>query len=91
MKENKNGGDMKALFLSIIAGSLILALSGCERVSAPYIMKTDRQDQNLAAGNRGYFKGTPPPPEDRGDLKREFIAVDIDLIDVNKSRKTSLS
>ena len=30
-------------------------------------------------GNRGYIKGTPPPPEDKTGRKRPFIAVDVDL------------
>ncbi len=63
---------------------LAAALAACERVSMPYVMKTDRTDQDLKAGNRGYFKGTPPPPKDRGDLKRPLIAVDVDLIDSKK-------
>ena len=72
------------LYVVALGISFIIGLVGCERVSAPYIMKMDRVDQKLDAGNRGYLKGTPPAPEDRGDLKRPFIALDIDLVDMKK-------
>jgi hypothetical protein len=68
---------MKA-FSVVLVIALLAALAGCE-VSKPYVMKVDRHDQNLETGNRGYLKGTPPPVGDRGDLKRPFLAVDIDL------------
>ena len=71
---------MRVFYLIVIA-CLIAGLTGCERVSMPYVMKTDRTDQDLKVGNRGYLKGTPPPSKDRGDLKRPFIAVDVDLVE----------
>lgn len=74
---------MRYLALIVVVSiCLLVTLTGCERVSAPYIMKMDRHDQNLAVGNRGYLRGTPPPQKERGDLKREFIAIDIDLVRV---------
>lgn len=75
---------MKQLFLILLSVALLIALAGCEGISTPYVMKTDRTDQNLSVGNRGYLKGTPPPPKDRGELKREFIAIDIDLAEGGK-------
>ncbi|OGW84672.1 MAG: hypothetical protein A2987_06440 [Omnitrophica bacterium RIFCSPLOWO2_01_FULL_45_10] len=65
----------------ILICCIMLGLTGCAgtKVSKPYVMKMDRVDQELENGNRGYLMGTPPPPEDRGDLKRPFIALDIDL------------
>ncbi|MFA5146004.1 MAG: hypothetical protein WC515_01285 [Candidatus Omnitrophota bacterium] len=71
---------MRVVCVAFLGLSLLIITTGCERVSAPYKMKMDRVDQNMAAGNRGYLKGTPPPAPDRGDLKREFIALDVDLI-----------
>src|SRR3989338_7664542 len=78
---------MKLFCFVILGACLTFAILGCERVSAPYIMKMDRRDQNLASGNKGYLKGTPPPQKDRGDLKREFIAIDIDLVSARQSRE----
>lgn len=76
------------LFVFVLAGAfLVMGLAGCESISKPYVMQTDRVDQRLDAGNMGYLKGTPPPPKDRGDLKRPLIAVDIDLVDVKTSDK----
>ncbi len=71
---------MKWFFVVMVGICLIVGLIGCESISKPYIMKMDRTDQKLDEGNRGYLKGTAPAPKDRGDLKRPFIAVDIDLI-----------
>lgn len=71
------------------AASLILALvlTGCQ-VSKPYILKTDRVDQNTNIGNRGYLKGQAPALPDRGDLKRPLIAVDIDFPEIKGSQKS---
>jgi len=44
----------------------------------PYVTQVERKDQNIA-GNRGYLKGTPPPPEDKTGRKRPFLTIDIDL------------
>lgn len=68
---------MRALCL-VLALSLIIGITGCQ-VSKPYVTKVDRTDQVVDSGNRGYLKGTPPPAGDRGDLKRPFMTVDIDL------------
>jgi len=70
---------MKTFYFAVLCAALITALAGCQGISAPYVMKMDRTDQNVKEGNRGYLKGTPPPADDRSGLKREFIAVDIDL------------
>lgn len=68
------------VFLAVVMIAVVaIAAAGCGNVSAPYVMKTDRIDQKLEEGNRGYVKGTPPPVGDRGDLKRPWIAVDVDL------------
>ena len=69
---------MKGLALIAFAAILAAALIGCQ-MSAPYVMETDRTDQKMEAGNRGYLKGTPPPAEDRAGLKRPWLAVDVDL------------
>jgi hypothetical protein len=54
------------------------------------VTKVERQDQVVDSGNRGYLKGTPPPVGDRGELKRPFMTVDIDLpsIQGKATRKT---
>jgi len=71
----------------VVAAASILALTGCERISMPYVMKTDRVDQDLKVGNRGYLKGTPPPAPDRSGLKRPWLAVDVDLISTGTNGK----
>ena len=71
---------MKLRCLALIVCAAV-ALVGCEKISKPYIMTVDRTDQKVE-GNRGYLKGTPPPPEDNTGRKRSFIAVDMDLIDI---------
>jgi len=58
-----------------------VALVGCEKISKPYIMTTDRVDQKVD-GNRGYLKGTPPPAKERTNLTRPLIAVDMDLVSI---------
>lgn len=79
---------MKVSYFMIIA-CVALGLTGCvSRVSMPYVMKTERVDQQVDIGNRGYLQGTPPPPTDRGGLKRPFIAVDVDLIDMKVGAKS---
>ena len=77
-----------AVFIAL-ATAIALAAIGCANVSAPYVMKTDRVDQKLEEGNRGYLHGTPPPPPDRGDLKRPWIAVDVDLPDSKLPSETA--
>lgn len=72
---------MRLFYVVITIACIVMTLTACERVSMPYVMKIDRVDQEMRIGNRGYLKGTPPPAEDRSSLKREFIAVDIDLVD----------
>ena len=71
---------MKLGYLALIVCSAV-ALVGCEKISKPYIMTVDRVDQKVD-GNRGYLKGTPPPEQERTNLKRPLIAVDMDLIDI---------
>ena len=65
----------------ILALCFAIGLTGCEKISKPYIMTVDRTDQKVE-GNRGYLKGTPPPPVDNTGRKRSLIAVDMDLIDI---------
>lgn len=62
----------------VIIAVLVAGLAGCQ-VSKPYVTKVDRVDQNVDGGNRGYLIGTPPPAQDRGELKRPFMNVDIDF------------
>ena len=69
---------MKSLCLVMLAVLLVAGLFGCE-ISKPYITKVDRTDQDLSVGNKGYLKGTPPPSKDRGELKRPFVTIDIEL------------
>jgi len=71
---------MKALLVAIIGILFMVGITGCN-VSKPYVITKDRVDQQLN-GNRGYLKGTPPPEKDRGNLKRQFLAVDIDLPEI---------
>lgn len=68
---------MQLLIVVMLSTVMVIGLGGC--ISKPYVMTMDRVDQKMDVGNRGYLMGTPPPPEDRGELKRQFIAVDIDL------------
>lgn len=70
---------MRLFFAILSVGFMVVAFAGCGNVSAPYIMDTERTDQTMNAGNRGYLKGTPPPADDRSGLKRKLVAVDIDL------------
>lgn len=82
----KKGGYMKVVYAIISGACVLVALIGCESISRPYVMKMDRVDQDMEIGNRGYLQGTPPPPRDRGELKRPFIAIDIDLLETKKAR-----
>jgi len=71
---------MRVFLAVVVIAALAISAVGCgAKMTNPYIMKTDRIDQKLEEGNRGYLKGTPPPVGDRGDLKRPWIAVDVDL------------
>ena len=71
---------MRAFLAVVVIAAVAIAAVGCgAKMTNPYIMTTDRVDQKLEVGNRGYVKGTPPPVGDRGDLKRPWIAVDVDL------------
>ena len=72
---------MKGIILIAVVIVVAMVFAGCERVSMPYVMKTERVDQKMDIGNRGYLKGSPPPAKDRTGLKRPLIAVDIDLIE----------
>ncbi len=73
----------------VIIAAIAIGLAGCQ-VSKPYVTKVDRIDQNVDGGNRGYLMGTPPPVQDRGELKRPFMNVDIDfpVISGEKTRET---
>jgi len=71
---------MKSLYL-VLALAVAIGLTGCEKISKPYVMTVDRTDQKVA-GNRGYMKGTPPSAEDKTGRKRELIAVDMDLVSI---------
>lgn len=79
---------MKLLSLTLVCALSAFAIAGCAGVSAPYKMEVDRTDQSMSDGNRGYMVGTPPPAPDRSGLKREFIAIDIDLPDAGKGEDT---
>ncbi len=68
---------MKNISAFIICVSAAVTLAGCG-VRSIHPQKFDRVDQKIV-GNRGYLKGTPPPAEDRTGLKRELMAVDVDL------------
>lgn len=80
---------MKLLFVFMLGAALAIGAAGCSDISAPYIMQTDRVDQKMDLGNRGYLKGTPPPAADRGNLKRPLIAIDVDLPDMGVSSEKS--
>ncbi len=71
---------MRVLVL-VLAVCFAAGLLGCESISKPYIMTVDRVDQKVE-GNRGYLVGTPPPAEERDNLKRPLIAVDMDLVSI---------
>ncbi|MCX5679145.1 MAG: hypothetical protein NTZ95_00465 [Candidatus Omnitrophica bacterium] len=77
---------MRVFLAVVVIAAVAIAAAGCGNVSKPYVMKTDRVDQKLEEGNRGYLKGTPPPVGDRGDLKRPWIAVDVDLPETSGER-----
>jgi hypothetical protein len=62
----------------VVSVIMAIGITGCE-LSKPYVTKVDRTDQVVDSANRGYLKGTPPPVGDRGELKRPFMTVDIDL------------
>ncbi|MDO8525635.1 MAG: hypothetical protein Q7S07_04015 [Candidatus Omnitrophota bacterium] len=71
---------MKLLSLALVL-CMALAAIGCERISKPYIMTVDRVDQKVD-GNKGYLTGTPPPSQERANLKRSLIAVDMDFVEL---------
>lgn len=81
------------VFLAVVLIAVVaIAAAGCEtKMTNPYITKTDRVDQKLEEGNRGYVKGTPPPVGDRGDLKRPWITVDVDLPLTTKERDAKMN
>lgn len=81
---------MRVVLLVCACAILAIGMISCQ-VSKPYIMETDRVDQNLRGGNRGYLKGAPPPPEDRRGLKRPLIAVDIDLPEIGPGNEAEAS
>ena len=68
---------MKNVVFSVCGIIAALALTGCG-VRSIHRQEFERADQKIS-GNRGYLKGTPPPAEDRTGLKRELMAIDIDL------------
>jgi hypothetical protein len=82
---------MNKLYLVLLSACLVIGLAGCSDVSKPYVIKVDRTDQEMTAGNRGYIKGTPPPVGDRGELKRPLIAVDVDLAQIKGPKSTEVS
>ena len=75
---------MKLVFFVLLSACILFALIGCE-MSKPYIMNTDREDQKIE-GNRGYLKGTPPPLKERGDLKRPYLTVDVEIPEVDEKQ-----
>jgi hypothetical protein len=82
---------MRVVFVVVAIAVAAMFAAGCANVSAPYVMKTDRVDQKLdGTGNRGYLQGTPPPVGDRGDLKRPWIAVDVDLPESSGERSAAV-
>ncbi|MDP2912993.1 MAG: hypothetical protein Q8N91_03190 [Candidatus Omnitrophota bacterium] len=72
---------MRTVFFVLLSLVLAIGLIGCN-ISKPYVITKDRVDQELGTGNKGYLVGTPPPEKDRGDLKRPFIAIDIDFPEI---------
>lgn len=72
---------MKLLYFVLVLCAVI-AVSGCANISKPYITEVARTDQDVSAGNKGYLEGTPPAEPDRGNLKRQFITVDVDLVEI---------
>jgi len=68
---------MKKVMVTLLIGQIVFVFAGCG-IRSIHPQKFDRVDQRIE-GNRGYLKGTPPPAEDRTGLKRELMAVDVDL------------
>ena len=67
---------MKLITVIVLLAGVTLA--GCSNVSTRIIEK-DRVDQEMQQGNRGYLLGTPPPAEERKNLKRTMIGIDIEI------------
>ena len=67
---------MRFAIVIILLASVMLA--GCSNVSTRIVEK-DRVDQQMQQGNRGYLLGTPPPAEDRENLKRTMIGIDVEI------------
>lgn len=66
---------MKLFTILLIAAFFI---TGCSNVRT-YTFKRNRVDQKVQEGNRGYLKGTPPPAEERKDVKRTMYGVDVEI------------
>ena len=70
---------------------MLMVLAGCSSVRT-YTFKKDRVDQGVEEGNKGYLEGTPPPAEDRGELKRTMVGADVDVpIFAWEKKKVSMS
>ncbi len=65
-------------FLLVMILLVSMTLSGCSNVSTRIVEK-DRVDQEIQQGNRGYLLGTPPPAEERKNLKRTMIGIDVEI------------
>lgn len=69
---------MERIFIFIFWAALVLTLVGCANISKPYITETDRVDQEVSVGNKGYLQGNPPEKVTR-NLKRQWVTFDVDL------------
>lgn len=66
----------KLISLGLVGFLLTLTLLGCTRISTYTV---DRVDQALDVGNRGYMRGTPPPPPSERKLTRTMIKLEFKL------------
>ncbi len=75
----KEGSKMKVILsLSLVGLILAVVLIGCARVVSTYT--TERVDQVLDVGNRGYMAGAPPPaPVEERKLTRTMIKFEFPL------------
>lgn len=76
---------MKTSVLLRLSGlAFVLMLSGC--TVRHYTVATERVDQNLEIGNRGYLAGQMPPTLENAERKttRETFVTEIELPDVKR-------
>ena len=72
---------MKNVLIIFLIMGLLTSVAGCAKRIEVVTLEKDRVDQDIATGNKGYLRGTPPPEETAKErtTTRKYYQVTLEL------------